>query len=68
MERLVQLFNAFETTAVIFSLRPLTLVLHAGGPLSNETVGAHVASLSVSYGQLRLTIGRSVRPAEHGPM
>ena len=30
--------------------------------------GAHVASLSVSYGQLRLTIGRSVRPAEHGPM
>ena len=34
----MQLFNAFETTAVIFSLRSLTLVLHAGGPLSNETV------------------------------
>ena len=35
---------------------------------SHESFRAHVASLSISYGQLRLTIGRSVRPAEHGPM
>ena len=35
---------------------------------TDEPNGAHVANLSISYGQLRLTIYHSVRPAQCEPM